>query len=251
MNTNSSRNNKKNEFPCLYPGCDEKIFKRPADLERHHRNVHGEPDQKENFLCDYPPCRARGAFNRKDHFRDHLRDYHKEDIGSMKREKRGGKREIDEEMWVKLQAAWIKERKIVASWWRCPKCLHRVYIAESRYICQSCNHPCDGERTARIEDFRARTTRSRDTYDAPATASNGATLEDVQYGYNSSTLALPTTMYLETCMDCNGIGYIVSPGSAGGWVACPACQPAVEEQYKVDTPWEDGGTSYMNYSRYS
>lgn len=250
MNTNSSyRNNRKNEFPCLYPGCDEKIFKRPADLERHHRNVHGEPDQKDNFLCDYPPCKARGAFTRKDHFRDHLRDYHKEDLGSMKREKRG--KPLDEKRWLKLQDAWIAERKIVATWWRCPKCLQRVHIAESGYNCQSCNHPCDGERADRIDAFRARAARTRDTYAAPAAASNSAGMDDVQYGYNATVSAAPATMYLADCVDCNDTGYIINQSSAGGWTACPACQPAVEQHYKVDTPWDDGNTGYANYSRYS
>lgn len=168
----------------------------------------------------------------------------------MKREKRGDKRQMDEKKWVKLQAAWIKERKIVASWWRCPKCLQRVHIAVSGYTCLSCNHPCDGEREERIENFRARASRTREIV-APAGASDGVAPEDVQYGYNPSVSADTTTMYLSNCVDCNDSGYIVNTGSAGGWIACPACQPTVEQQYKVDTPWDDGGTGYTNYSRYS
>ncbi|KAG0651984.1 hypothetical protein D0Z07_1164 [Hyphodiscus hymeniophilus] len=231
---------KKSEFPCMYPGCDAKTFKRPADLERHYRNVHGTSDQKDNFFCDYSPCKARGAFTRKDHFRDHLRDYHKEDIGSMKKSDKKNPQKLDEKKWVYLQAEWVAERKIGTKWWRCPKCLERIQIAESGYDCQSCKSPCDRERKQRIEAVR--TIRSRATYAAPASSTSAAM--DGGYEYIAPASAVPTITYPadSNCVNCGGTGY--SPGS---WDPCLSCQP-VEQYYADNSRWEGG--AYTNSSRY-
>jgi hypothetical protein len=76
----------------LYPwGClgKQTIFSRPADLERHYKNVHAPQDEKDRFPCGYPKCkRATSTFTRKDHYRDHLRDSHKEDIVLAKDDKK-------------------------------------------------------------------------------------------------------------------------------------------------------------------
>ncbi|KAG5966101.1 hypothetical protein E4U57_003008 [Claviceps arundinis] len=76
---------------CLYPGCNSKPFKRRADLDRHYKHRHAAEDQKASFNCDYPHCNRReNSFHRLDHFRDHLREFHKENIqkrGSMVEEK--------------------------------------------------------------------------------------------------------------------------------------------------------------------
>ena len=47
-------------------------------------------------------------FNRKDRPRDHLRDYHKEDIGEVK----GLKREKDAKKRLALEEAWKAERVV-------------------------------------------------------------------------------------------------------------------------------------------
>ncbi|KAG6092657.1 hypothetical protein E4U30_005141 [Claviceps sp. LM220 group G6] len=78
---------------CLYPGCNSKPFKRRADLDRHYKHRHAAEDQKASFNCDYPHCnRRKNSFHRLDHFRDHLREFHKENI-----QKRGSK--VDEK-WL-------------------------------------------------------------------------------------------------------------------------------------------------------
>jgi hypothetical protein len=243
INANTPRRHlRKNEFPCQYPGvCADKIFKRPADLERHYRNVHGPPDQKENFWCDYPPCKARGAFTRKDHFRDHLRDYHKEDIGSVKK---GDKNKLDEKKRLKRQDAWVAERKIELKWWRCPKCLERVQIAESGYDCETCKHPCDKERAERIEAVRA--TKMRPTY-APPAVPNNVEMGNEDYHYAAATSVVPATTYPANCADCGDTGLIYHR-STEAWEDCQTCQPPVEQYYKVDDPWENG--NYANSSRY-
>jgi hypothetical protein len=113
----------------MYPGCTSRAFKRSADLERHYKQVHPVLDEIETFTCDYPRCaRNKEGFRRKDHYRDHLRDYHKEDIG--KRDARAPSTEQSE----KSQIA----RK---EWWRCRRCLCRVHTASDGSSCPS----CDGE----------------------------------------------------------------------------------------------------------
>ncbi|KUJ10164.1 uncharacterized protein LY89DRAFT_787791 [Mollisia scopiformis] len=79
---------KRGIYRCVYPfDCTGKqtVFTRPADLERHYKNVHSTQGPNQ-FRCDYSTCGRRSQpFTRKDHYRDHLRDYHKEDVGSAKK----------------------------------------------------------------------------------------------------------------------------------------------------------------------
>ncbi|OAA56911.1 Zinc finger, C2H2-like protein [Cordyceps fumosorosea ARSEF 2679] len=129
-----SESPKGRDYPvvCLFPGCDTKPFKRRADLDRHYKHKHAPASQKESYFCDYPRCtRRRDPFHRRDHFRDHLREFHKEDI-----EKRGGV--VNEE--------WLEDCNLSSSWWRCAKCLVRNYIEKSGYECPKCKTTCQAKR---------------------------------------------------------------------------------------------------------
>ncbi|PNY28409.1 Uncharacterized protein TCAP_01669 [Tolypocladium capitatum] len=109
---------------CLHPGCTAKPFKRRADLDRHYKHRHAPESQKESFNCDYPRCARRSdPFHRLDHYRDHLREFHKEDI-----EKRGGT----------INEIWVGDRHVTSNWWRCSKCLKRIYINRNGYECPNC-----------------------------------------------------------------------------------------------------------------
>ncbi|KAK8098437.1 uncharacterized protein PG998_013923 [Apiospora kogelbergensis] len=117
---------------CLFPQCDSKPFKRKADLDRHWEHVHLPPDQKATYFCDYSKCsRHEEPFNRLDHCRDHLREYHKEDLV-----RKNGK-EDDE---------WYRNRKVSSKWFRCTKCLRRNQIRDSGWACLHCNSACDKKR---------------------------------------------------------------------------------------------------------
>ncbi|KAK8014676.1 hypothetical protein PG990_007972 [Apiospora arundinis] len=117
---------------CLFPQCDSKPFKRKADLDRHWEHVHLPPEQKTTYFCDYPKCsRHAEPFHRMDHCRDHLREYHKEDLV-----RKNGK-EDDE---------WYRNRKVSTKWFRCTKCLRRNQIKESGWACPYCNVSCDKKR---------------------------------------------------------------------------------------------------------
>lgn len=132
--TKSSSTNTGRDYPvcCLYPGCNAKPFKRRADLDRHYKHRHASDAEKVSFNCDYPRCsRRKDPFYRLDHFRDHLREFHKEDI-----EKRGGS--VNEES--------LEDRRVSSTWWRCPKCLKRIYIDRNGYGCPNCKSTCQPKR---------------------------------------------------------------------------------------------------------
>jgi hypothetical protein len=132
----------------LYPwGCKagkQDTFNRPADLERHYKNVHAPEEEKDQFHCDYAKCeRAEKPFSRKDHYRDHLRDFHKEDIGSAK-----GEKKMDEKKRLAAQKSWRAERRISAKHWRCAKCLAKYYVPYDGWDCEHCKTSCEQERKA-------------------------------------------------------------------------------------------------------
>ncbi|KAM3075086.1 hypothetical protein ACMFMG_007456 [Clarireedia jacksonii] len=143
----------KGVYPCQFPArCSGKRFGRPADLERHYRQVHADADQKSSFPCDYSVCvRHTDPFTRKDHYRDHLKEFHKEDIGSAKQ----GKNAKDAKKWQEAQQAWLEERRMDLRWWRCKKCLKRVYVKTDDYRCKTCNEDCAAERIEVREQRRS------------------------------------------------------------------------------------------------
>jgi hypothetical protein len=213
----------KGVYPCQFPGCPtKKPFNRPADLERHYRNVHASADQKESYQCDYPRCeRASDPFTRKDHYRDHLRDYHKEDLGQAKRAKRG-----DERDWERAQENWLAERKISANWWRCAKCLERVRVDEYAWECGRCNGACEADRAARRQAKREE--HSAHTYG-------------------------DTADHSPNCTTCNDTMCIPNPD--GSWVACPRCQLRTAPEFSYDHGLGDSlgydmGYNEMTYSSY-
>lgn len=133
---------RKKEYTCLFLGCTQKPFGRSADLDRHYKQVHLQDSEKDSYLCDYKKCERSGrtrdgqptttAFHRKDHFRDHLRDFHKEDIP-----KRGAK---------DSGSAWLADRWIEPKWWRCSKCLMRIRVAAHGWECPECKVFCERDR---------------------------------------------------------------------------------------------------------
>ncbi|RYO90784.1 hypothetical protein DL764_008387 [Monosporascus ibericus] len=127
---------------CLEPGCKSKPFKRKADLERHYQQVHWDLSAKPSYPCDYPKCsRSTNPFFRSDHYRDHCRDYHREDL--LRRS--SSKKETDE---------WWADRIIHKRWWRCSKCLHRVYVQQHGFECHNCKSHCEAQRrNYRVQNF--------------------------------------------------------------------------------------------------
>jgi hypothetical protein len=202
-------------YPCQFPGCvTKKPFNRPADLDRHYRNVHASADQKERYECDYPKCeRATEPFTRKDHYRDHLRDYHKEDLGQAKRAKKE-----DRQKWEQAQESWLAERNISANWWRCAKCLSRVRV-DDRWECSRCSGTCESERVARRQMKREE--RGVHSYDATA------------------------DLFQSNCTMCNGTLYV---HNGDNWVSCPRCGLSPAPDFSYDP--EPLDSFYAGYSSY-
>ncbi|KAI1350672.1 hypothetical protein F5Y01DRAFT_143068 [Xylaria sp. FL0043] len=126
-------------FFCMFEGCP-KSFRRKADLDRHIKQIHIAADKREKYPCDWKRCiRSREPFHRRDHQREHLRDFHHEDLM-----RRGSSNKEDEEWW--------RQRKVNPEWWRCARCLGRVKVEEDGYVCPVCRISCEPER----QYFRSR-----------------------------------------------------------------------------------------------
>ncbi|PQE05760.1 egg shell protein [Rutstroemia sp. NJR-2017a BVV2] len=214
-------------YPCQFPvRCPGKRFGRPADLERHYRQVHADADQKSSFPCDYPPCtRHTDPFTRKDHYRDHLKDFHKEDMGSAKQ----GKNARDTRKWQEAQQAWLEERRMDLRWWRCKKCLLRVYVKTDGYRCGTCNEDCAVERVEARE--RRRQAQEQEQLQSTQYASVGESSSSAAY-------ADADTEERKICNLCVGMWIENEDGSS---YPCPVCAPQTQT-YEVDA-----GTGWATY----
>lgn len=199
---------RRGEYTCRYPGCENKVqtFTRPADLERHYKNVHTDPDMKDSFRCDYRKCgRSYEPFTRKDHFRDHLRDYHKEPIGSAK----GEKSMNDRGKWQKAQRSWLDERVYEPDWWRCVKCLCRIMISGSNYECDDCKVLCEPEFVNRIESLRQNPKKSGHA---------GMRIQELSQ-------AVPPASTSYSCLVCEDTGWFWQE-LGNSWDPCTSCEPS-------------------------
>jgi len=132
----SRSSSNKGKWICDDPTCQSNSFSRFADLARHKSSVHLDETNREQFFCDYKKCpRSQQPFHRQDHFRDHLRDQHKEDLL-----RRGSK--SDEDWWASRN-----KRALFGGWWRCSKCMNRA--TDGEWVCDRCGHGCENERRNR------------------------------------------------------------------------------------------------------
>ncbi|KAI1126343.1 hypothetical protein F5Y10DRAFT_214483 [Nemania abortiva] len=126
-------------FVCKERGCKGR-FRRKADWIRHIEQRHTPADKKPKYPCDWKKCqRSKEPFYRRDHQRDHLRDFHAEDLT-----RRGSSAKQDEEWW--------NSRIVNPTWWRCARCLTRVKVEEYGYTCSECGTSCEAER----QNYRSR-----------------------------------------------------------------------------------------------
>ncbi|KAL2071683.1 hypothetical protein VTL71DRAFT_12918 [Oculimacula yallundae] len=213
----------KDSVRCQWPGeCarDDIPFTRQADCGRHMRNVHGPPEDRDKFVCTYNPCLNNRhldehAFSRKDHCRDHYKDYHMEDIGAARGQKEA-KSEKEKHAWQKKQKAWLAARKISALHWRCAKCLTKVWVNKHGYTCSVCTSQCETDRvTARMNLPRKE--------QSPPTMSRGmaagSSLQpQMQYQHQSYSQRCPANC------DAEGWIFVTSPTDRE-WEPCPYHRP--------------------------
>ncbi|KAI1751312.1 hypothetical protein F4782DRAFT_189910 [Xylaria castorea] len=131
--TNPQPQRNESVYICMESGCP-KSFRRKADLGRHLDQIHTPREKKLKYPCDWKRCqRAKEAFGRRDHQRDHYRHYHHEDIIP-----RGSSGRADQNWW--------NSRAINPDWWRCARCLTRVKVGDYGYTCPRCRINCEQER---------------------------------------------------------------------------------------------------------
>lgn len=119
------------EHDCEVIGCKATPFTRHYDLERHFKSRHS---AKGFVNCDYTKCPHKAAL-RKDHCREHYREYHNEDLI-----KRG---DSNAQGFLFNKSDYMQP-----NWWRCSRCLHRVSIKKYAFKCGKCKTDCERERVA-------------------------------------------------------------------------------------------------------
>ncbi|KAL5321925.1 hypothetical protein ACEPPN_009889 [Leptodophora sp. 'Broadleaf-Isolate-01'] len=212
----------KGSTQCPWPGeCNRngEPFTRPADCDRHLKHVHGPPEDRDKFPCSYCPClsgRHQEPFTRKDHYRDHLRDFHQEDIGAAKGEK-GARTDKQKRDWARQQKKWLDSRKISANHWRCPKCLEKTWVAKHGWVCVGCNLQCEQERIdARLKLSPKEDSQAAMDVDMGMGMDIGGSLEGQQMQMQLQFQPSPK------CHACFQGGGWVDNGY-GEWDPCPDC----------------------------
>ncbi|PVH86038.1 kinase-like protein [Cadophora sp. DSE1049] len=126
-------------FRCEHPSCwdvrDKFRFSVFTDLAHHYKHSHPANIEAEMIPCSYDSCkRSDDPFTRKDAYRDHLREYHLEDM--LKRHK---KKNREQEWWA--------SRIVSPVWWRCVRCLGpSIIVQRDGWTCKTCNQECEPER---------------------------------------------------------------------------------------------------------
>ncbi|KAK0128919.1 hypothetical protein ONS95_000863 [Cadophora gregata] len=126
-------------FRCEHPSCwdirDKFRFNIFTDLAHHYKHSHPAHIEDETIPCSYDSCkRSDDPFTRKDAYRDHLREYHLEDM--LKRHK---KKNREQEWWA--------SRIVSPVWWRCVRCLGpSIIVQRDGWTCKTCNQECEPER---------------------------------------------------------------------------------------------------------
>ena len=126
-------------FRCEHPSCwdirDKFRFNVFTDLAHHYKHSHPANIEAETIPCSYDSCkRSDDPFTRRDAYRDHLREYHLEDM--LKRHK---KKNREQEWWA--------SRIVSPVWWRCVRCLGpSIVVQKDGWTCTTCNQDCEPER---------------------------------------------------------------------------------------------------------
>jgi hypothetical protein len=214
-------------------GCEAKPFTRHYDLERHFVTIHqankekvgkeqdkkeqGNKEQGEKVLmnCDYKRCSHTAPF-RKDHCREHYREYHTEDLikrGQPKPSKSKNSKKKPETVEEFLAA---RINNLHLSWWRCSKCIQRVYVNSDEYTCPNCNLACELERvTCRENEATRRGNEAKRKENARNPAKNSSGFDSAQTDY-----------VVTGCGQCENT-WVPDKNDDSGWIPCPRCRPGV------------------------
>jgi len=203
------------------PECKAKPFTRHYDLERHFATLHQgdkERGDKSPVYCDYPKCPHKEGF-RKDHCREHYREYHAEDL--IKRSqpkhtkpKRGHKKPETIEEFIAPRL-----RNLDLSWWRCSKCVQRVKVNDHGYTCPGCHGACEPQRV----ESRQRFLKSGNNESSKTERDADSTTEYIS-GPSS---------YTTGCGQCQDT-WLPDKKDRNLWVSCPRCRPGIKETTRTE-----------------
>jgi hypothetical protein len=209
-------------------GCAASPFSRHYDLERHFQTRHPQENQESDtkkLKCDYSKCPHKDSF-RKDHCREHYREYHQEDLikrggdksDKPEKAKKNNKRNSQKKPQSVDEFLATRSKRHL-SWWRCSKCVERVKVNINGYMCPRCNTQCEPERVA----WRKKQIEQRAEGD-------GETAHT--YAENPQSEGLPSASgsmdYVVGCGQCENAWLRDEDDMTGdGWVPCPRCQPGV------------------------
>jgi hypothetical protein len=130
LSLQSSRDYTTSQIPMLSGDNLASHGRTSQEVVAHRENV-----EKESYSCDYRCPKQGQSFYRIEHLRDHLRDYHLEDIPRNRKFGDESKR-ID----------WYNSREVHKDWWRCKACLEKVHSSQYGWRCPTCRLPCEQDR---------------------------------------------------------------------------------------------------------
>jgi hypothetical protein len=98
-----------------------------------------------------------------------------------------------------METAWKAERVVKPQWWRCARCLVKIYVANNGWECQQCKITCEQERQeVRMKLANTEVTKVKDKV---------TDLTDYNLGSRD-------------CDACHNTWWVIS---GGNWVSCQ-CQ---------------------------
>jgi hypothetical protein len=208
-------------------GCPAKPFTRHYDLERHFITRHqadkekkgeekgsDEPlkEQSEKVLmkCDYKKC-SHTALLRKDHCREHYREFHTEDLIKRGQPKHSKPKSNKKKPETNEEFLASRCQNLKLGWFRCSKCIQRVQINLNGYKCPTCNLACEPERVTCRENERKR----RKNASSPANSSSDFVSAEMDYVVTS-------------CLQCENT-WLPDESDESLWIPCPRCRPGESE----------------------
>ncbi|KAK0717759.1 hypothetical protein B0T26DRAFT_751786 [Lasiosphaeria miniovina] len=140
----------------LVLGCRAKPLSWLADLDRHYKGGHLPISQKYKYTCDYRKCACSthsGGNSKPGSSKDSSGNLLRRGIRRARLLPQGpllrSPTRLPQDPLKRSSskgshspANWLKDRYIDLKWWRCSKCLQRVYVSSDGWECRDCKVMC-------------------------------------------------------------------------------------------------------------
>jgi rubrerythrin len=185
----------------------EQYTNRATALHKASRAQTAKRKEYQGMLCDYRKCLQHENLMRKDHLREHYREYHFEDLIKRGRSKLG---KVKTETAEEFLASRVNSLSL--RWWRCSKCLYRVQVNLNGYTCPICKTKCEPERLKYREIAR----------------NANESISDASKTQLGSLTGSPEANYVTGCGQCENT-WLPDKDDESLWTSCPRCQLGVEQ----------------------